>query len=99
MDKVQAKIDQHEQLGKLLDAFGYEPVVKPIVLGTTGGIFNAPNQLLQELGVDKARLKKLNNKLHIHSIKTMHSIIKLRRIKEADMHGHHKARKKKPPDK
>ena len=99
VEKVQAKIEQHAQLCKLLEASGFEPVIQPMVLGTTGGIFNAPSQLARELGVDKDRLKRLNNKLHVHSVKTMHSIIKLRRTKEVDMHEPNKTRRKKPPDK
>ena len=97
--KVQEKIEQHEKLRILLEAEGFEVVLQPIILGTTGGIFRSQNDLLDQLGVPKQRQQKLNRRLHIHSIQYMHSIIKARRLKESTMQGHHAARIKKPPDK
>ena len=97
--KVQEKIKQHEKLTALLEEEGFEVILQPIVLGTTGGIFHSQNSLLGQLGIVKARQQKLNRKLHRHSIHSMHSIIKSRRLKESHMQGHRGARVKKPPDK
>ena len=96
--KVVEKTQQHKVLSDLLKAEGFEVVMKPIVLGTTGGIFVSHNQLLEQLGVVKTRRERLNRKLHVHSIKTMHNLIKLRRVKEAESRDPTAPRTKKPPD-
>ena len=98
-DKVQEKNQQHARLKDLLEAEGFEGVIQPIILGTSGGIFLSQGLALNELGVSKARQEKLCRKLHIHSIQTMHCLIQLRRQKEAKLQMVHKARRKKPPDK
>ena len=97
-DKFEEKHEQHRTLVKLLEASGFEPVVCPIILGSTGGIFKSSQEALLELGVPPAAIQKLNRKLHVHSINSMHGIIKLRRVKEQN-HNPSYPRKKKPPDK
>ena len=98
-DKVLEKTQQHAQLRSLLESEGFEGVIQSVILGTSGGIFLSQGQILDELGVEKSRRDKLNRKLHLHSIHTMHSLIQLRRQKEAKMQKGHQVRKKKPPDK
>ena len=98
-DKMDEKLRQHAQLQDMLTSEGFDASIRPVIIGTTGGIFKSSDEVLRELGVDKARLAKLNDKLHAHSINTMHAIIKLRRTKEAELQKTHLHRKKKPPDK
>ena len=97
--KIQEKKQQHDLLVRLLETEGFEAILEPIVLGTTGGIFTSTNSLLRQLGIEKTRLHRLNKKLHLHSILNMHNLIKLRRVKEAETQHNHANRKKKPPDK
>lgn len=98
-EKVQQKVQQHKQLCQLLQDAGFEPVIQPIILGTTGGIFESQNQLLAELGVEVSRRTKLNAKLHERNIAVMHNIVKLRQVKESKEQSRSGQWRKKPPDK
>ena len=97
--KLQEKDAQHSQLRSLLRAEGFADVTNPIILGTTGGIFQNQKSLLSQLGVAPDRQKRLNCKLHAHAISFMHGLIKLRRLKEAGLTQSHVPKRKKPPDK
>ena len=97
-DKLREKQEQHRTLTKLLEASGFETKLCPIILGSTGGIFQLSEETLQELGVPGIAIQKLHRKIHSHSINSMHAIIKLRRVKEQS-HEPPNPRKKKPPDK
>ena len=97
-EKLQEKEQQHSTLIKLLEASGFEAVLCPIILGTIGGIFHSSKKALLELGVPRAAVEKLDQKLHVHSINSMHAIIKLRRLKEQFSSPFHR-KEKKPPDK
>ncbi len=96
--KLQEKLEQHSVLVKLLEREGYDPVVIPIILGTTGGIFNSNNEAFDTLGVSTNRQKVLAQRLHIHSISTLHALVKLRRQLENTSMQPPKRRHKKPPD-
>ena len=96
---MQEKQDQHSRLNNLLQVEGFQGVLNPIILGTSGGIFINQDKLLAELGVSRERLRKLNMKLHAHAIHSMHSLIKLRRLKEVELQHRHVHWKKRPPDK
>ena len=61
-DKLEEKIEEHETLMKLLEASEFTAVLCPIILGTTGGIFHSSQKALQELGVPRAALQKLDRK-------------------------------------
>ena len=96
-EKTREKVAQHDELRQLLHMEGYEPVIMPLILGTTGGIFQTLGLSLETLGVTRDRAITLKKRLHIHSILTMHTIIKARRALEARDNPQVK-RTKKPPD-
>lgn len=96
-EKYEAKTAQHEQLIKLLHVEGYTPVIMPIILGNTGGIFERMSTDLESLEVTSARTNIIKTRLHIHSIQSMHAIIRSRRATEGQIAPKMK-RKKKPPD-
>lgn len=98
-EKSSEKSQQHATLQKMLETEGFEAEIRPIILGTAGGIFRSSDQAWRELGLDKESVRKLNDKLHVHAITTAHEIIKLRRAKERFIQKPHQQRKKKPPDK
>ena len=97
-DKLQDKSDQHQTLINLLEAQGYEPITVPIIMGNTGGIFHSYLEAMNTLGISNARQKSLTRRLHVHSITSMHGLIKLRRVLESNALQPQLPKHKKPPD-
>ena len=102
-EKLAEKKAQHQQLQALLKASGFTVHVHEIILGSTGGIFEASMQALAALGIDKDRCKKLERKLHVHSILWLHTIVKKRRqLENGILFGRNQdnlhRRPRKPPD-
>ena len=97
-EKLAEKQEQHAQLLMLLESQGYQVVTNTIVLGSSGGIFKSTTEALENLGIEFNRRRKLLQRLHIHGIKWLHTIVKKRRLLENEKHSQRLYRKKKPPD-
>jgi ribonuclease HI len=77
---------QHAELTTELSNAGYEPShirTVPILIGVSGTIYKdhtlAP---LQQLGLSRAQAVKCAKKLHLQAIRSLHSIVKTRRMLE-----------------
>ncbi len=97
VDKCEEKNAQHCQLKQLLEAQGFQVDIVPLIIGSTGGIFNLTSAGLDCLGIDKQRRQVLVQKLHVKSIVWMHDIIKKRRALDATLSPNLPCNKK-PPD-
>ena len=82
-EKLTEKNQQHQQLKDLLETQAFQVRVIPIILGSTGGIFNISTDGLEQLGIDQSRRGRLYKKLHHDAITWMHAIIKKRRVLDA----------------
>ena len=78
-EKLQAKLDQHKQLMQALDNAGYQCKLLPVVLGTTGGIFNSNLSYMTTAGVPYERSSAILRQLSTHAIDYMQTIIDFRR--------------------
>ena len=56
LTKLDEKLKQHSTLQQLLQQEGYDPIVVPIILGTTGGIFNSNKQAFDVMGASSTRM-------------------------------------------
>jgi hypothetical protein len=72
MDKVTEKKEQHAELYKLLATEGYDVVLFPVVLGSSGKLFKCLERAIKD--IPKARKKKLCSKLHLHSIHSLQNL-------------------------
>ena len=95
-DKLEEKLNQHKELVNLLTLAGHTVKTHVIVLGSTGGLFRSTTEALVALGVEHTRCNKLLRRLHVHSIRWLHTMVKKRRQLESTHSP--QARKKKPPD-
>ena len=73
------KLEQHQQLERILHNKGYTVKTHIMILGSAGGIFKKTMEDIASLGVDRSRCDSLRGKLHIHSIHWLHTIIRKRR--------------------
>ena len=78
-EKLNEKLEQHQQLKRLLEIQGLDAKILPVIIGCTGGIFTVSTNSFEALGIDRQRRDKLNRKLHQDAITWMHAIIKKRR--------------------
>ena len=82
LGKIAEKQEQHRQLERILQSKGYIVKALTVILGSTGGIFTQSMAGLASMGVDKERCVVLTRKLHTHSVRWLHTIIKKRRCLE-----------------
>ena len=97
-EKLAEKQEQHAQLVTLMESQGYQVVINTIILGSSGGIFKSTTEALEDLGVDFNRRKRLLQRLHIHSVRWLHTTVKKRRLLENEKYSQRVHRRKKPPD-
>ena len=83
-DKHKAKMEQHKKLHDALRNAGYQCVIIPIVLGTTGGVFDSNLSGMRQIGISHDRSLTLIRKLSKHAIDYMQSIMDLRRRLERE---------------
>ena len=83
-----AKIEQHKKLHDALRNAGYQCDIIPIVLGSTGGIFDSNLSGMRQLGISHERSLILIRKLSEHAADYMQSIIDLRRRLERERDPH-----------
>ena len=76
-DKHKAKMEQHKKLHDALWNAGYQCDIIPIVLGTTGGVFDSNLSGMRQIGISHDRSLTLIRKLSKHAIDYMQSIIDL----------------------
>ena len=77
--KLQAKLDQHNQLMQALENAGYQCKVLPLVLGTTEGVFKSNLSCMTEAGVSYERSTAILRQLSTNATDYMQTIIDLRR--------------------
>ena len=83
-DKHKAKMEQHKKLHDALRKAGYQCDSIPIVLGSTGGVFDSDLSGMRQLGILHERSLIRICKLSKHAIDYMQSIIDLRRRLERE---------------
>lgn len=88
---------QHRRLQRILQRYDNTANVQiiPIMLGVSGSIYITTKQALATLGVEEPALGQALKKLHLHAVKSLAAIMKLRRHKEGFKRV--KKRTKKPP--
>ena len=96
-DKEQEKRQQHSAFIKALTDLGHDVQLHTIILGSTGGLFTDTTATLENLRIGKQQISYLKSKLHVHSVKWLHAIVKKRRQLEANI-LFLAQRAKKPPD-
>ena len=79
-NKLQEKLAQHDRLKQALTSVGFEVNILPVILGTTGGVFNSNIDSFRAMGITQERALHLINKLSKHAIDYMQTIIDLRRL-------------------
>ena len=77
LGKVEEKTAQHAVMCNLVRVEGYESIFLPIVLGTAGTLYKCLEKATTELRIPPPR-----GKLHLHSVHTLHNIVKQRRYLE-----------------
>ena len=94
-DKIDEKMQQHDELKKLLMQYGYECIYMAFPLGHAGAIYKINfTALTEHLGVPKTAARKMLKDLHMHAITCLHSIIMCRRHLEArHKHGAYRRNK------
>ena len=78
-DTKYEKKKQHKTLHHMLQSYGYDVIMLPIILGFSGTIYKSTLECMHKLGVEKMRSTKLLSALHLHAITSLHSTVKLRR--------------------
>ena len=78
-DTQARKLSQHTQLKAALTQAGWKVEEHIIVLGNAGTVYQGALPTLITLGLTKAQATKLMNKLHVHAILRLWSIVKTRR--------------------
>ena len=79
-EKLQEKMTQHGKLQRALSRVGFEVSILPVILGTTGGVFNINLDSLRAVGISAERALHLINTLSKHAVDYMQTIIEMRRL-------------------
>ena len=78
-ERLQATLDQHKQLMQALENAGHQCKLLPVVLGTTGGVFNSNLSYMTTAGVSYEWSTAILRQLSTHGIDYMQTIIDLMR--------------------
>ena len=79
-EKLQEKMTQHGKLQRALSRVGFEVSILPVILGTTGGVFNSNLDSFRAIGMSIERALHLINTLSRHTVDYMQTIIDMRRL-------------------
>ena len=79
-EKLQEKMTQHGKLQRALSRVGFEVSILPVILGTTGGVFNSNLDSLRAIAISNERALHLTNILSKHAADYMQTLIDMRRF-------------------
>ena len=79
-EKLQEKMIQHGKLQRALLRVGFEVSILPVILGTTGGVFNSNLDSLRATGISNERALHLMSTLSKYAVDYMQTIIDTRRL-------------------
>ena len=66
-EKIQKRMTQHGKLHHALSRVGFEVSILPVILRTTGGVFNSTLDSLRAIGISNEKALHLINTLSKHA--------------------------------
>ena len=73
--KLQENMTQHGKPQHALSRFGFEVSILPVILGTTGGVFNSNLDSFRAIGISNERALHLISTLSKHAVDYMPTIL------------------------